>query len=148
MHVYRITHINWAGKLKASGRVARWNSEGKFVIYTASSRALACLENVVHRSGEGLNNLFKIITIYIPDKITIEKIEPVELTTNWFEFESYSQCQKIGNLWFNNAVSCILEVPSAIIPDEKNYIINTNHPEFEKISIKSVDDFKFDPRLT
>lgn len=148
MEVYRITHINWAGKLKASGRAARWNSDGKFVIYTASSRALACLENVVHRSGEGLNSLFKIVTIDIPEDVSVEKVSLEDLSQNWFEFNNYPECQKVGNLWLGKAFSCVLEVPSAVIPDEKNYILNTNHQEFEKVSIKNVDDFKFDPRLT
>lgn len=148
MEIYRITHINWAGKLKASGRAARWNSEGKFVIYTASSRALACLENIVHRSGEGDNDLFKTVTIEIPDNIAIERITKNELSVNWYEFRNYPECQSKGNLWLRNGLSCVLEVPSAIIPDENNYLLNTNHIDFPKISVRSVEDFKFDPRLT
>jgi RES domain-containing protein len=54
MEVYRISLARWTTALTASGNAARWNSKGKFVIYTASSAALACLENVVYRSGEGM----------------------------------------------------------------------------------------------
>ena len=58
MLVYRITKTMYADRLVASGGAARWNSRGQFVIYTAATRALACLENVVHRSGEGLTAIF------------------------------------------------------------------------------------------
>ena len=72
MIVYRISTLT---KPIASGKPARWNSKGNYVIYTSSSRSLTCLENVVHRSGEGLNNLFNVIVIEIPGKIKITKIK-------------------------------------------------------------------------
>ena len=62
MLVYRIVLEKYAS-LYASGVEGRWNSSGAKVLYTASSRALACLENVVHRSGEGLNDLFRTLVM-------------------------------------------------------------------------------------
>lgn len=59
MLVYRIALVKFSDSLKASGRAARWNSNDIDVIYTASSRALACLENVVHRNQLGLSSNFK-----------------------------------------------------------------------------------------
>ena len=79
MNVYRITQIQFSNSLTASGLAARWNYGGSFVIYTAESRSLACLENLVHRSGEGRNDLFKIMVIEIPDKLSVEKIELASL---------------------------------------------------------------------
>jgi RES domain-containing protein len=75
MRVFRISLSKWSNKLTASGYPGRWNSKGKYVIYTAGSRALACLENVVHRSGEGLNNNFKVMIIEIPSKIKITELK-------------------------------------------------------------------------
>ena len=67
MEVYRICLAEYAKGLFASGARGRWNVKGSFVIYTAGSRALACLENVVHRSGEGLQSIFKVLVIHVPD---------------------------------------------------------------------------------
>ena len=147
MIVYRITLEKWADKLKASGYPARWNSKGNFVIYTAASRALACLENVVHRSGEGLNSLFKVVEIKIPDELEIEKVNVSTLTENWQDFTNFPYTQEIGDTWISRKSSTVLEVPSVIIPGEFNYIINQNHPGFNKIKLLSVEDFIFDPRL-
>ena len=55
MEVFRITSTKWSTKLQASRYPAQWNSKGKFIIYASSSRALVSLENIVHRSSEGLN---------------------------------------------------------------------------------------------
>ena len=67
MLVFRIALTKYAKILVASGRAARWNSNDVKVIYTANSRALACLENVVHRSKLGLSANFSLMQIGIPD---------------------------------------------------------------------------------
>lgn len=146
MEVFRITHHLYTD-LKASGKSARWNSKGKFVIYTAGSRALACLENIVHRNGEGLNSLFKILTIDIPDNIKIYSLKREELVGDWKEFNKYHLTRQIGDSFLDENKYAILKVPSVIIPDEYNYLINPVHPEFSSISIKSMGDFLFDSRL-
>jgi len=147
MIVYRITLEKWADKLQASGYPARWNSKGNFVIYTAASRALACLENVVHRSGEGLNKLFKVMKIEIPDELDIEKVNVSTITENWQDYSNFPYTQEIGDTWVNRKSSLVLEVPSVIIPGEFNYLLNQNHFGFNKINLLSTEDFFFDPRL-
>jgi RES domain-containing protein len=147
MKVYRITLEKWSRNLTASGFPARWNSHGRFVIYTANSRALACLENVVHRSGEGLNQLFKVMIIDIPEDLLI-KILPVEtLPDNWASLEMYQNCQQIGDNWLNSVESAVLQVPSAIIPNECNFLLNPAHPDFSKIKLIATEDFIFDSRV-
>lgn len=147
MVVFRITIERWAGFLTASGYPARWNSKGTHIIYTASSRALACLENLVHRSGEGLNQQFKITEIYIPDHISAEQIHQKNLPEDWYQMNSYHHCQKIGDQWIENTESLLLEVPSSIIRDESNILINPHHSEFSNIEIQKVTPFDFDERL-
>jgi RES domain-containing protein len=147
MEVYRISLAKWAGNLAASGNAARWNSKGKFVIYTAANRALACLENVVHRSGEGLNELFKTTVIAMPDDILVQELLPHELPKNWTLYENYHLCQQIGDQWLNSLSTPVLRVPSAIITNEFNFLLNPQHPDFKQIVIKQVEDFAFDPRI-
>ena len=81
MLVYRIVLERYA-TLFASGVEGRWNSAGAKVLYTAASRALACLENVVHRSGEGLNENFKTLVIDLPSTERIEKISVEDSMSN------------------------------------------------------------------
>lgn len=147
MEVYRITTKIWSNKLSGSGFPARWNSKGKFAIYSSSSRALASLENYVHRSGEGLNNIFKTMVIYVPDNLKIESINIKKLPNNWSDFNMYSECQSIGDQWLEKCETAILKVPSAIIKKEFNYIINPNHKSSKRIKIQSVEDFEFDLRM-
>lgn len=146
MLVYRICLTQYA-TLSASGIEGRWNSHGIKVLYTASSRALACLENVVHRSGEGLHALFSTMVIDIPSTERIEKITLKDLPKNWQHFSMEHLCRQIGDDWYYRQESLILQVPSIIIPEEYNYLINTQHKNFKKVKLKRVDDFMFDPRI-
>lgn len=147
MLVYRITLERWAESLTGSGYPARWNPKGYHVVYCAGSRALACLENLVHRSGEGLSANFKIAEIYIPDSLAVHQIDPNKLPGSWHRVDGYSVCQEIGKIWLDQQKTCIMRVPSSIIQEEWNVLINPNHPDFKDISIRNISDFSFDNRL-
>lgn len=147
MQLFRITTVKWAGVLSGSGYPARWNSKGKFVIYTASSRALACLENLVHRSGEGLNKNFKLTVIDVPDDASLKKIEPIDLPSYWYKTSMAPSCRILGDQWIESGSSLLLSIPSAIIRDETNVLINPAHPEFKEVSVQDIVDFEFDERL-
>jgi RES domain-containing protein len=147
MLVYRITKAVYADRLVASGGAARWNSRGQFVIYTAATRALACLENVVHRSGEGLLDTFRVMIIEIPDDLAIEIIAPNTLPVDWVDFHQYDTCQRIGGEWLRTGRTPILQVPSAIITNEWNFLLNPAHTDFGRIRLVGNEPFVFDPRI-
>ena len=116
MQVFRIALTKYAGALVASGRAARWNPNDVEVIYSAGSRSLACLENVVHRNQIGLNNSFQVMTIEIPDDIMVLSIELKKLPSNWVIFENMPLTQAMGENWITEGKSAVLKVPSSIIP--------------------------------
>jgi RES domain-containing protein len=147
MLVYRITLTNFAGSLTASGRAARWNLNDVDMIYTASSRSLACLENVVHRSQAGLNLPFSVITINIPDNIALKTIAKNSLPANWAAFEQVAKTQALGNNWLKANESAVLAVPSSIIDEEVNYLLNPAHADLKKIRIVKIQPFVFDSRI-
>ena len=118
------------------------------MIYTAESRSLACLENLVHRSGEGNNALYKVMLIEIPDKLAIETLEVASLKKNWHLIDQYPYCQEIGNAWLHEQRSPILKVPSVVIRKEHNYLINPRHPDFSAIRLTGNEDFDFDQRFS
>ena len=147
MIVYRIVTDEFSGSLKASGRPARWNSGGSKMIYSAGSVSLACLENVVHRSGEGLDTLFKILVIEIPDELACEEIRLSDLPENWMDFTNVHITRRMGDNWLKSMTVAVLQVPSAIIPQESNYLINPAHKDFNNIRMVKTEDFNFDKRI-
>lgn len=147
MQVFRICLAKYAVKLTASGRAARWNPNDIEMIYTASSRSLACLENVVHRNQIGLNQYFKVMTIQIPDDICILSIEQKKLPADWTEFQHIPLTQQLGEEWIKDNKSAVLKVPSSIINAEYNYLINPLHPDFSAIKLLKSETFVFDRRI-
>ena len=147
MQVYRITLAKFADSLQASGRPARWNGNQVQVIYTSSSQSLSCLENVVHRSSFGLNQNFRLLTIYIPDNLKISTIKLTDLKSDWLAYEQLPYTQNIGNNWIQKNETAVLRVPSAIIAQECNYLLNPNHPDFSEVKLLGNDSFIFDSRI-
>jgi len=147
MLIYRIALAEFSEKLIASGNAARWNSKDVKMIYTASSRSLACLENVVHRSRFGLNQLFDVMIIDCPDSVNIKAISLNNLPTDWTDFNQMHATQQIGNEWIKKQESVAIKVPSSIIEEEFNYLLNPEHPDFKKIKLVKVVPFVFDQRI-
>ena len=117
------------------------------MIYTASSRSLACLENAVHRSQAGLSQLFNIMTIEIPDNIKTKIIRLIDLPTGWADYNQMYITQGLGERWVKENESVILQVPSSIIEEEANYLLNPDHKDFEQIKVIKTQTFLFDKRI-
>lgn len=147
MYVYRITLEKYAAVLVASGNPARWNTKEVPMIYTASSRALACLENVVHRSALGVQSLFQTMVIGIPEGLPVTTLQKETLPPDWQLFENYPVTQQAGDAWIKKGASAVLQVPSAIIAEECNYLLNPGHPDFSRIKLVSTEPFVFNPRI-
>jgi RES domain-containing protein len=147
MKIYRMVLEGYQDNLRAPGAPGRWNSTGKMVIYASESRSLSCLENIVHRSTEGLIRNFFILVLEIPDRIQTETLKSDQLPDNWNFPYNYQLCQRIGDEWIISNQSCLLKVPSAIIHQEFNYMINVKHPDFTSILIREKEKFLFDPRI-
>lgn len=146
MLLYRIVREKYSHDLSASGYRNRWNDDGQYVIYTSDSRSLACLENLVHRSNSGNNALFRVMVISLPDDLAVYTITEDQLPGNWKD-DFCEECLSIGMLWYTDNKYPVLKVPTTIIPNEWNYVLNTRHPDFGKISLVRTEDFAFDKRL-
>ncbi len=147
MRVYRIALAKYSHSLVASGREARWNSKGSFVIYAAATRSLACLENLVHRGGEGLDNRFMTMVIEIPQGVKIISVYPESLDGDWKSYRAQKRTRATGDAWLKSGDTAVLKVPSVIVPEEHNFLINPNHTDFAKIKLADVEPFDFDRRL-
>lgn len=124
----------------------RWNSKGYAVIYTSSSISLAILEVLVHIQIYDILEEYVYIPVEFDQKLYLA-LNPAELPGNWKKDPSPLVIKQIGDSWVESRKSLILEVPSAIVPAEKNYLINPAHPDFRKLKIGAPTKFEFDFRL-
>lgn len=147
MLVYRIVHKKYARSLFAGGMEGRWNSEGRKVLYTAGNVSLAYLETLHHRRGLGFNNDFRIMVIYLPPDASFLDIASSRLPANWRSFRNYDACQRIGDDWFDRAEHLCLRVPSAVVPENQNVLINTLHTDYKKVKLVETLSFTPDERL-
>jgi RES domain-containing protein len=126
----------------------RWNSLNTYLVYTAESRALATLEVSVHLDlSEDLPTDRFYVEIDIPDDITILEINIYDLPDGWDSKPPTMETQYIGDDFVKEKNAAVLKVPSSIVQQEFNYLINPNHPDAEKISVISVTPFNFDSRM-
>ena len=126
----------------------RWNSLNTKIVYTSETRALATLEVSVHLDlSEDLPNDRYFVEIEIPDDITILEVQLQDLPVSWDAKPPSSSTQTIGDdfVFYNEAA--ILKVPSSIIPQEFNYLLNPNHKDASRIKVLSKTKMKFDSRL-
>lgn len=149
MELFRIVREEFSKNLSSSGTANRWNLKGQFVLYTAATRSLASLELVVHRGTIQNKFKYKVMVISIADEDQlIKQIKINKLPAHWRTLGAYAELQTIGARWYTNQESLVLKVPSVIIPQEFNYIINKEHPAFaSKVKLIRKEDFYWDARL-
>ena len=126
----------------------RWNSANTNLVYTAESRALATLEIAVHLDlTSDLPTDRFYVELFIPDEIEILDLPLESLPEGWDSKPPLLETQYIGDDFVLQNQALVLRVPSSIIPQEYNYLINPNHPEIKKITIISTEKLVFDHRL-
>ncbi|MBC8167872.1 MAG: RES domain-containing protein [Bryobacteraceae bacterium] len=128
----------------ASIHGGRWNPKGVEVIYAAGSPSLAALEILVHFSvlpaGYGLT------AIDIPDGL-VEVLTDSRLPTDWDALVALRATRDLGGRWARSRRSAVLSVPSSVMPVERNFAINPNHPDFPQITFSAARPFSFNLRL-
>ena len=124
----------------------RWNSPGRPAVYTAGSLALAVLEILVHiKSRQELNQYIKIALTF--DESLVTPVQPEDLPSNWQQGRTPTETQTLGDRWLDQDVSPILRVPSVIIHEEWNYMLNPLHLRFDEIHNGTPESFTFDPTI-
>ena len=126
----------------------RWNSQHTRIVYTSESRSLAMLEIAVHLDiQEDLPNDRYLVEIEIPDNLQILEVLLEDLPDNWDAKPPTLNTQTIGDDFVFENDAAILKVPSAIIPEEYNYLINPSHKDAKRIRVLNVRKLEFDERL-
>jgi RES domain-containing protein len=151
MEFYRITQELYANDLSGNGARlygGRWNSEGLFAVYTSSSRALALLETLAHTPAKMLQEKnYMLVTFFLPDTISPEEIEKEKLTTGWDSPDTRPLTKRIGDNFLRSKSGLLLSVPSVLVPEENNFILNPLHPDMKKIKLLHKRRIHFDKRV-
>lgn len=122
----------------------RWNSPDAPIIYAAQSRALAVLEMLGHLERGEVFEPYVLIEIGMEDSL-VETIDVTALPGNWRADPPPDELKRIGDDWMKKAQTPVLRAPSALLPEEYNYLLNTKHPEFARLSFGAPVPFRFDP---
>ncbi len=150
MIVYRIDRakrknnlLSGVGAEKIGGR---WNEIGTRAVYTSQHISLSYLEVVMHLDiTEDLPSDRILVHIEIPDEVPVYELQ--KLPKDWNTFPYNSKTQEIFTKFVTENKFAVLKVPSAIVKDEFNYILNPLHIDFHRISVVKIQKFNFDSRL-
>mgnify|MGYP000704286130 CR=1 FL=1 len=123
----------------------RWHSQGNRIVYSSGSLALATLELFVNLQLKRQLNYYVKSRISIPEKL-IEHLEAITLNS-FLQAPDEFDSRAFGDSWLVEERSCVLEVPSRVVPQEFNYLLNPLHPAFKQITA-STDAYEVDKRLT
>jgi RES domain-containing protein len=149
MLLYRVGQTSYADKLNGEGSFVsggRWNHPGNPCIYTSESRALSLLEYACHSKKEKILRDLSFITYEVPDN-SIKKFKIGQLPGNWKYYPYANDSRDFGTKFLCENEFLIYGIPSAIIEEEMNYIINPNHPDISRIRILETRDYAFDLRV-
>ncbi len=122
----------------------RWNSPGVAMVYTAESQSLAALEIVVHLESSELLEKYVVFEVGIDTRL-ISRLDMRRLPKGGAPDPAV--CREIGDAWVAAASSVVLQVPSATVPAESNFLLNPRHRDFSRLKIGKPLAFRFDPRL-
>ena len=152
MRIYRLTKAKYAasafsgiGGLRSAGR---WHRAGTPIVYASDAPASALLEVLAHTEASALlAHSYVLFAIDLVPERHLLVLEPAALPSGWRAPLWPPRAQALGVQWFDDADSVVLEVPSAIVPRQRNYLINPRHPLFEELSVTGPAPFEIDPRL-
>lgn len=148
MLLWRISNyetLDGTGGMLAPGR---WHSKGYLVVYCATDPSTALLEVLVHTGefeADSIPITYKYLKIHAPDDISADKISLTDLPADWKD--NLTITRRIGAQWLASVRTALLNVPSVLVPETRNVLLNPKHPEKERLRILSVIPYSLDSRL-
>lgn len=124
----------------------RWNRPGTAVIYTGRTVGIAALEKLVHVAGVVPHDLV-LVRIELPENRSSEEPALTDLPADWDAVPIRPGSMDFGTRWAQEKRSLVLYVPSALVREEGNAVLNPNHPECEAVKMSIERDFHYDPRM-
>lgn len=128
---YVATAFDGEGARRHGGR---WNTTGQAAVYVSESRALATLEILAGLGTPAVIPAYVLIGVEC-DEALVTVLDPGALPRNWKAYPPPAATQALGDQWLHGQTSVVLAVPSALVPGERNFVINPRHPDFGSVRI-------------
>jgi RES domain-containing protein len=136
--------VSGAGARETGGR---WNRAGVALLYTSSSRALACLETVVHLREQGLPLNRYLVEIRVPEVVWKSRtVCEGAAHVGWDAIPEGRVSLEWGARWIARGESALAEVPSVVVPEETNVLINPQHADVRLLTVRKVRRWTYDAR--
>ena len=144
--LWRISNYATLDGLGGMYVAGRWHSKGRPVLYCSEDPSTALLETLVHLEidAEDRPERFQVLKIESSEPVSIEQAE-IGKADDWFEDVVWTR--RTGDAWLSSARTLLLQVPSVLVPERRNYVVNPLHPEIQKLSITARYSHPFDPRF-
>jgi RES domain-containing protein len=136
--------LDGIGGLYVSGR---WHTKGHPVVYCSEDPSTALLETLVHIEidAEDRPENFQVLKIESSQEVSIERVDVEKLGSAWRS--DLARTRRAGDEWLQSVRSLLLEVPSVLVPERRNYLINPVHADMKKLWISARYTHPFDQRL-
>lgn len=141
---FTTTAFDGEGARRTGGR---WNSKGTAIVYCSATLSLTALETLVHLDIADFGTSRTAIRVEISDDIKMDRVEATQLAPDWRDTPAPSNLAAIGDQWAAHGKTLLLLVPSAVVPQENNILLNPRHLDFAKIQISPPEPFVLDARL-
>ena len=149
--VYRILRKRFArapfdgeGAYRYGGR---WSSPGTRLGYASEHQSLALLEYFVHLDKDDPPTDLVVAVAEVPDDLRREQIAPGKLPRNWREASAPAELARLGDEFARRGEHAVLLVPSVLVTEENNCLINPAHPDCKRILLRDVRPLSYDPRM-
>lgn len=125
----------------------RWSSAGTRLVYASEHQSLAMLEYFVHLDSDIAPADVVLVTAEVPDGLSSERVAADALPSHWRSSPGPAELARIGDEFVEKGDRCILIVPSALAPDENNWLLNPQHASFRKVVVSRIEPLSYDPRM-
>jgi len=142
---YTADDMSGAGA-KISG--ARWNRPGNAMLYCGTNISLAALETFVHLKAGGLPLNRYLVEIEVPDDVWLKAHDMRKPPVGWEAIPAAAVSLNAGDSWVKANTSALMVVPSVVVPEEYNVLINPHHPDTGTFKAKKTRKWTYDSRLT
>ena len=150
MLIWRICPESYGSKaFTGSGGLqygARWHQKAR-IVYASENLSLAALEFFVNLNPDQCSVALVAVSAAIPKSVRIITVRPLDLPSDLRKYPAPAALQRIGTEWIRSGNSAVLAVPSALVPTERNFLLNPGHPHFAAIIINQPEPFYFDGRM-
>ena len=149
MRVWRLCRRKYAAFGGEGARLAggRWNRRGTAVVYTSATLSLAVLEYFVNLPAAAAPPDLVAVAADLGKDIPMSSLDVNDLPRGWRKYPAPEALADFGGRWVEEGKTAVLAVPSAVVPQERNYLLNPAHPRFREITVGKPEPLSLDPRM-